>query len=103
MLRRQPIIDAIIGPQAYQVLPKVLSLKSDKNKIFLEFQEEEKFSKLGHNRNRALLSSFITIQKVVINFVVFVLYHLQEEQNILDMQTILLTKQKFLVKKDVEK
>ena len=63
MLRRQPIIDAIIGPQAYQVLPKVLSLKSDKNKIFLEFQEEEKFSKLGHNRNRALLSSFITIQE----------------------------------------
>ncbi len=63
MLRRQPIIDAIIGPQAYQVLPKVLSLKSDKNKIFLEFQEEEKFSKLGHNRNKALLSSFITIQE----------------------------------------
>ncbi len=63
MLQRQPIIDAIIGPQMYQTLPSILSNKFSNKKIFLDFDEEEKFSKLGWKRNNALISSFITIQE----------------------------------------
>ena len=63
MLQRQPIIDAIIGPQKYQELPDILSNKTNKRKIFLEFDEEEKFFKLGNSRKKSLISSFITIQE----------------------------------------
>ena len=46
MLRRQPLIDTIIGPQMYQNLSKILLDETNKKNVFLDFREEEKFSKL---------------------------------------------------------
>ena len=63
MLQRQPLIDAIIGPQMYQILPDILLDKLNFKKIFLDFDEEKKFQKLGFDRKKALMSSFITIQE----------------------------------------
>ena len=45
------------------LLQSILSNKFSNKKIFLDFDEEEKFSKLGWKRNNALISSFITIQE----------------------------------------
>ena len=45
MLQRQPLIDAIIGPQMYQILPDILLDKLNFKKIFLDF-DEEKISKI---------------------------------------------------------
>ena len=63
MLHRQPIIDAIIGPQMYQILPNILSNKFNNKKIFLDFDEDTKFKKIGTERKKGLISSFITIQE----------------------------------------
>ena len=63
MLRRQPLIDSIIGPQMYQNLSKILLDETNKKNVLLDFREEEKFSKLGTKRNLASISSFITIQE----------------------------------------
>jgi len=63
MLQRQPLIDSIIGPQMYQHLPDILLDKSKKRNVLLDFNEQEKFSKLGAKRHIASISSFITIQE----------------------------------------
>jgi len=63
MLQRQPLIDSIVGPQMYQNLPNILLDESNKRNVLLEFNEREKFSKLGTKRNYASISSFITIQE----------------------------------------
>ncbi len=63
MLQRQPLIDSIIGPQMYQHLPDILLDKSKKRNILLDFNEQEKFSKLGAKRHISSISSFITIQE----------------------------------------
>ncbi len=63
MLQRQPLIDSIIGPQMYQHLPDILLDESKKRNVLLDFNEQEKFSKLGAKRNIASISSFITIQE----------------------------------------
>ena len=63
MLHRQPLIDAIIGPQMYHKLPDILLNKLNDKKIFLDFDEEKKFKKIGSIRKKAQISSFITIQE----------------------------------------
>ena len=63
MLQRQPLIDSIIGPQMYQNLANILLDESNKRNVLLEFNEQEKFLKLGAKRNHASVSSFITIQE----------------------------------------
>lgn len=63
MLHRQPLIDAIIGPQMYHKLPDILLNKLNDKKIFLDFDEEKKFKKIGAIRKKAQISSFITIQE----------------------------------------
>lgn len=64
MLHRQPLIDAIIGPQMYHKLPDILLNKLNDKKIFLDFEEEKKFKKIGAIRKKkAQISSFITIQE----------------------------------------
>ena len=51
MFQRQPLIDAIIGPQMYQNLSNILLDEFNKKNVLLDFNEEEKFSKLGTKRN----------------------------------------------------
>ena len=66
MLRREKYIDAVVGPQSYQNIPKIL-LDLDKKKIglnFTDFDVIEKFDKLNALENfDSKISSFITIQE----------------------------------------
>ena len=48
MIRREPYIDAVIGPQSYQNIPSILSSLNNKTKKFnlTDFDVIEKFDKL---------------------------------------------------------
>ena len=85
MLRRQPLIDSIIGPQMYQNLSKILLDETDKKNVLLDFREEKNFQNLEQKEASFYFFFFITIQKGVINFVVFVLCLLLEGLNILGL------------------
>ena len=66
MLKREPYIDAVIGPQAYHEIPQILSkLKNKMKKINLtDFDVIKKFDKLNTIKNLdSKISSFITIQE----------------------------------------
>ena len=66
MLKREPYIDAVVGPQSYHELPKILSeLKNSRKKINLtDFDVIQKFDKLNTIKNSdSNVSSFITIQE----------------------------------------
>jgi len=66
MLKREPYIDAVIGPQSYQHISKILSeLDKRKKKInSTEFDVIEKFDKISKIKNtESKVSSFITIQE----------------------------------------
>ena len=66
MLKREPYIDAVIGPQSYHELPEILSkLKNNRKKInSTDFDVIQKFDKLNTIKNSdSNVSSFITIQE----------------------------------------
>ncbi len=66
MLKREPYIDAVVGPQAYHQLPEIFSkLKNSRKKINLtDFDVIQKFDKLNTIKNSdSNVSSFITIQE----------------------------------------
>ena len=63
MIRRQPMIDAIVGPQMYHEFPKVLSEIKYKRVIKLDFENDQKFKKLKERRIFSNISSFVTIQE----------------------------------------
>ena len=66
MLDREPFIDAVIGPQSYQNIPKILKkINTRKNKLnFTNFDVIEKFDRLNVIKNsNSKTSSFITIQE----------------------------------------
>ena len=66
MLKREKYIDAVIGPQSYQNIPKILLEISNKNSVsnFTDFDVIEKFDKLNSVKNTdSKISAFITIQE----------------------------------------
>tara|TARA_A100001015_G_C15027696_1_gene731425 strand:+ start:1871 stop:3172 length:1302 start_codon:yes stop_codon:yes gene_type:complete len=66
MLKRENYIDAVVGPQSYQNIPKIL-IDLDKKKTrlnFTDFDVIEKFDKLKTIKNfESKVSAFITIQE----------------------------------------
>ncbi len=66
MLKREKYIDAVIGPQSYQNIPKILLDINNKKTVlnFTDFDVIEKFDKLNTLENsNSKTSSFITIQE----------------------------------------
>ena len=66
MLKREPYIDAVVGPQSYHNFPKILSnLNNKKKKLnFTDFDVIEKFDKLNSIKNlNSNVASYITIQE----------------------------------------
>ena len=66
MLDREPYIDAVVGPQSYQSIPKILQrLNKRKEKLnFTNFDVVKKFDKLNQIKNTdTKISSFVTIQE----------------------------------------
>ena len=66
MMKREPYIDAVIGPQSYHNVPNILSKIDEKNNKlnFTDFDVIEKFDRLNELKNSdSKVSSFITIQE----------------------------------------
>ncbi len=66
MLRREKFIDAVIGPQSYQNIPRILEEidKKKKGLNFTEFDVIDKFDKLNNLENlESKISTFLTIQE----------------------------------------
>ena len=86
MLKREPYIDLIVGPQSYHKINDTIKKINKEKKIEeTEFDVESKFRFFDNIENKSnKISAFLTIQEGVINFVTFVLYHSQEDQSILD-------------------
>ena len=66
MMRREPYIDAVIGPQSYQNIPSIISSLNKKTKKInlTDFDVIEKFDKLSTIENSDTnVSSFVTIQE----------------------------------------
>ena len=66
MLRREPYIDAVVGPQSYQNIPSILSSINNKTQKFnqTDFDVVEKFDKLNIIKNSDTnVSAFVTIQE----------------------------------------
>ena len=66
MLDREPYIDAVVGPQSYQSIPKILQrINKRKDKLnFTNFDVVKKFDKLNQIKNTdTKISSFVTIQE----------------------------------------
>ena len=63
MISRQPIIDAVIGPQMYHKFHKVIEEIKSKRVMELDFESQEKFKSLKKKRLIFNRSAFVTIQE----------------------------------------
>jgi len=73
IIRRQPMVDVVVGPQAYHRLPDMLAkVKNGGHAIDTDFPEEDKFTKLprGPKAKRAP-SAFLTVQEGCDKFCAF--------------------------------
>ncbi|MBL6621384.1 MAG: tRNA (N6-isopentenyl adenosine(37)-C2)-methylthiotransferase MiaB [Rickettsiales bacterium] len=66
IIKRAPYVDFVVGPQSYHTLPALIKSKEEngqKEKVKLDFIEEEKFDKLNSNRELNNISAFLSIQE----------------------------------------
>ena len=65
MIKREPYIDIIIGPQSYHKINKIIeNFNFNKNEELTEFDTEDKFNYLDKIKNHdSRVSSFLTIQE----------------------------------------
>ena len=86
MLKREPYIDIVIGPQSYHKINNLIKNQNKNKKIDeTEFDTISKFKYFDEIKNKDnKISAFLTIKKDVISFAIFVLFRIQEDQNILD-------------------
>ena len=63
MITRQPIIDAVIGPQMYHKFNKVIEEVKNKRVLELDFDSQDKFKYLKKKRLTFNRSAFVTIQE----------------------------------------
>ncbi|MGY6550083.1 MAG: tRNA (N6-isopentenyl adenosine(37)-C2)-methylthiotransferase MiaB [Roseinatronobacter sp.] len=76
ILRRQPLVDLVVGPQAYHRLPgMVAAVESGQRALDTEFPEEDKFDHLPQARQapatRAAPTAFLTVQEGCDKFCAF--------------------------------
>ena len=64
MIKREPYIDIVIGPQSYHQINKIIENFNLKKQELTEFDTEEKFNYLDKIKNSdSKVSSFLTIQE----------------------------------------
>lgn len=75
IIRREPAVDLVIGPQSYQNLPELLANKSRARIVDTDFPVDDKFKSLpspSHDRAKARgVSAFVTIQEGCDKFCTF--------------------------------
>jgi tRNA-2-methylthio-N6-dimethylallyladenosine synthase len=69
IMRRAPIVDLVVGPQAYHRLPDLLKARG--RAIDTEFPPEDKFDHLPDRRLRAGPTAFLTVQEGCDKFCAF--------------------------------
>ena len=65
IMRRAPVVDLVVGPQAYHKLPELIAQASRKigERLAADFTPEEKFDSLPRNREPGAISAFLTVQE----------------------------------------
>ena len=64
MLKREPYIDIVVGPQSYHQINSLISNYKKDRKELTEFETEDKFNYLDRIKNTSSkVSSFLTIQE----------------------------------------
>jgi tRNA-2-methylthio-N6-dimethylallyladenosine synthase len=75
ILRREPAVDFVIGPQSYQNLPELLARKSRSRLVDTDFPVDDKFKSLPSPSNERAkargVSAFVTIQEGCDKFCTF--------------------------------
>jgi tRNA-2-methylthio-N6-dimethylallyladenosine synthase len=74
IIRRQPAVDIVVGPQSYHRLPELLAERRDGTPIVAtDFAVDEKFSSLDRMRERGQqrVSAFVTVQEGCDKFCTF--------------------------------
>ncbi|MEO1493200.1 MAG: tRNA (N6-isopentenyl adenosine(37)-C2)-methylthiotransferase MiaB [Pseudomonadota bacterium] len=70
IVRRQPMVDLVVGPQAYHRLPDMVAGRGEK--VETEFPAEDKFDHLpADNRPRRAPTAFLTVQEGCDKFCAF--------------------------------
>jgi len=65
IIRRAPVVDLVVGPQAYHRLPELIARASRKTgeRLAADFTPEEKFDALPRQREASGVSAFLTVQE----------------------------------------
>ncbi|MEM8959457.1 MAG: tRNA (N6-isopentenyl adenosine(37)-C2)-methylthiotransferase MiaB, partial [Pseudomonadota bacterium] len=69
---RQPLVDLVVGPQAYHRLPEMIARTQEgRRAIDTEFPEQDKFARLGARTKRSAPTAFLTVQEGCDKFCAF--------------------------------
>jgi len=72
ILARTPLVDLVVGPQAYHRLPELLRrAEAGERPVDTDFPAEDKFDHLPQGRARAAPSAFLTVQEGCDKFCTF--------------------------------
>ncbi len=73
IMRRQPAVDLVVGPQAYHQLPELIarSHRARGERLSADFAPNEKFDALGPSRRPTGVSAFLTVQEGCDKFCTF--------------------------------
>ena len=73
IMRRQPAVDLVVGPQAYHQLPELIARahRAKGERLAADFAAEEKFDALPAARNVSGVTAFLTVQEGCDKFCTF--------------------------------
>ncbi len=71
IIRRQPMVDLVFGPQAYHRLSDMIAASRQSPQVELDFNQDEKFSVLPAQRNNKRVSAYLTVQEGCDKFCTF--------------------------------
>ena len=73
IMRRQPAVDLVVGPQAYHQLPELIARahRARGERLSADFAAEEKFDALPTARNASGVTAFLTVQEGCDKFCTF--------------------------------
>jgi tRNA-2-methylthio-N6-dimethylallyladenosine synthase len=71
ILRRQPRVDLVVGPQAYHRLPGMLTRTAEGPQVDTDMPAEDKFDHIPAARGRAAPTAFLTVQEGCDKFCAF--------------------------------
>jgi len=103
IMRRQPAVDLVVGPQSYHRLPAMEArVRSGKTALDTDFPEEDKFEKLkGRGKARRAPSAFLTVQEGCDKFCAFCVVPYTRGAEVSRPATRVLTEARELVERGV--